>query len=78
VPILTDPVAELERVFGDTIATASDVEGFTAQVADCMADPTPWLARAARAREIVLAGHSFDHRARALADRIERIAGARP
>ena len=78
VPILTDPVAGLARVFGDTIAVAGDAAGFAAQVRSCLDDPAPWLARAARAREIVLAGHTFDHRARALAGIVERIAGAKP
>lgn len=65
-PILTDPVEGLEAVFGDTIATASDAAGFAARVRDCLENPAPWLARASRARETVLAHHTFDHRARAL------------
>ncbi|MGR3540120.1 MAG: glycosyltransferase family protein [Hasllibacter sp.] len=77
-PIVTDPVAGLEAVFGDTVATASDADGLARQVEACLADPAAWLARAARARDIVLGAHTFDHRARTLARRIARLAAARP
>ena len=66
-PILTDPVAGLADVFGDTIAEADDADSFAAQIRSCLETPTPWLARAARAREIVLNAHTFDHRAATLA-----------
>lgn len=75
-PILTDPVRGLADVFGDTISQAGDEESFAAIVAECLADPAPYLARAARAHDIVMAGHTFDHRAASLADLIDRI-GAR-
>ncbi|PWJ12947.1 CgeB family protein [Jannaschia seohaensis] len=73
-PILTDPVAGLEAVFGDTIATASEPEAFAEIIRSCLDDPTPFLARAARAREIVLGAHTFDHRAATLAAAVDRIA----
>jgi len=76
-PILTDPVAGLADVFGDTIPVAGDAESFAAIVSDCLADPAPYLERAARAREIVLAAHTFDHRAAELSALIERIAARR-
>ena len=66
-PILTDRVLGLSEIFGDTIATASTVEEFEAQVRDALANPDAWIARAAEARAIVLGGHTFDHRARELA-----------
>lgn len=75
-PILTDPVRGLADVFGDAIFQADDEERFAAIVADCLADPAPYLARAARAHDIVMAGHTFVHRAASLADLIDRI-GAR-
>lgn len=73
-PILTDPVAGLADIFGDAIGTASDPDDFAQQVVDCLDNPAPWLERAARARQIVLAGHSFDHRAATLAHHIARLA----
>lgn len=69
-PILTDPVAGLAEIFGDTIATAATAEEFAAHVRSCLKAPEAWLARAARAREIVLAAHTFDHRAAILARQI--------
>lgn len=76
-PVLTDPVAGLADVFGDSIAVAADMEGFRAQVADCMAHPDIWLDRAAEARRIVLDAHTFDHRAAEWAAIIERVAAVK-
>src|SRR5690606_38485461 len=67
VPILSDPVAGLAEVFGDTIRTDAEDRSFVAEVRDCLENPAPWLERAARARQIVLAAHTFDHRAATLA-----------
>ncbi len=74
-PILTDPVAGLADVFGDTINEAGDIDRFAAIVDDCLKDPAPYLERAERARDIVLGAHTFDHRARELTVMIDRIAG---
>lgn len=66
-PILTDAVAGLEKVFGDTISQAEDAGTFAAKIRDCLENPDAWLRRAARAREIVLGAHTFDHRAAEIA-----------
>lgn len=73
-PILTDTVRGLAEVFGDTISEAQDEESFAAIVSDCLADPTSYLERAARAYDIVMAGHTFDHRAVSFAELIDHIA----
>jgi hypothetical protein len=73
-PILTDPVEGLADVFGDAISVAGDIETFSDILHDCLDDPAPYLARAARAREIVLGAHTFDHRARQLSELIDRAA----
>lgn len=73
-PILTDPVAGLADVFADTISEVADIETFEAILKDCLANPAPYLERAARAREIVLGAHTFDHRARQLGTLINQIA----
>lgn len=73
-PILTDPVAGLADVFGDAISVAGDIEQFGDIVADCMANPAPYLDRARRAHDIVMAAHTFDHRATEIAGMINRIA----
>lgn len=76
-PILTDPVAGLADVFGDAIAEAGDIERFAAIVQDCLTDPAPYLERARRAHDIVMAAHTFDHRAAELAELIDHIAARR-
>lgn len=72
-PMITDPVAGLADVFGDSIATADTRERFADLVQDCLANPEPYLARARAARDIVLGAHTFDHRARQLSDIIDRL-----
>lgn len=72
-PIITDEVRGLAEVFADTINVADTPERFAELVQDCLADPGPWMARAARARDIVLGAHTFDHRAQQLADLVGMI-----
>jgi spore maturation protein CgeB len=73
-PILTDPVAGLADVFGDAISEAADIESFADIVQDCMENPEPYLERARNAHDIVMAAHTFDHRAIELVEIIDRIA----
>lgn len=73
-PILTDPVAGLADVFGDTISTAGSIAHFAELARDALNNPAPYLARAERARQIVLGAHTFDHRAQQLADLIDQLA----
>lgn len=73
-PILTDPVAGLADVFGDTISTADTMARFAEIARDALNDPAPYLARAERARQIVLGAHTFGHRAQQLADLIDQLA----
>lgn len=77
-PILTDPVAGLAEVFGDTIPTVQSAEELAAAVQAILADPQAARARALRARDIVLAAHTFDHRARAIVETVEALGGERP
>lgn len=70
-PIVTDRVAGLAEVFGDTIASAGDIDEFAALVEDCLTHPRIWLDRAAEARRIVLGAHTFDHRAAQLCEIID-------
>lgn len=73
-PILTDPVAGLADVFGDTISEAGNEHSFAAIIQDCLENPDAYLQRAARAHQIVMAAHTFDHRATELSELIDRIA----
>jgi spore maturation protein CgeB len=61
--IITDEVRGLATVFGDTIETAADVTELKEKVDYYLANPAEAEERARRARSIVLAGHTFDHRA---------------
>lgn len=72
-PIVTDRVAGLDRVFGDTIPTASDIDSFATLLEDGLSRPRIWLERAAEARRIVLGAHTFDHRASQLLQLIDRL-----
>lgn len=64
--IITDPVRGLAQVFGDSIETASSAEEFGRKAHYYLAHPEEAAAKAARARQITLAGHTFAHRAETL------------
>ncbi|WP_342148427.1 glycosyltransferase [Methylorubrum sp. SB2] len=76
-PILTDPVAGLSAVFGDTIPTVASAEELAAEAQAMLSDPQAARARAARARDIVLSAHTFDHRARTIVETVEALGGPR-
>lgn len=62
-PVVSDPVAGLDDLFGDLVPTWHSPDDLGAIVRAILADPGPARAAAARARELVLAHHTFDHRA---------------
>ncbi|WP_164876116.1 CgeB family protein [Falsirhodobacter deserti] len=72
-PIVTDAIAGIAEVFGDTIPTAASAESFAALIEDGLTRPDIWLERAAEARRIVHEAHSFDHRAAELVAMIEDL-----
>lgn len=76
-PILTDPVAGLAEVFGDTIPTVASAEALAAEAQAILADRQAARARALRARDLVLAAHTFDHRARTIVETVEALGGPR-
>ena len=61
--IITDEVRGLATVFGDAIETAANATELKEKVDYYLANPAEAEERARRARSIVLAGHTFDHRA---------------
>ncbi|GEO38377.1 hypothetical protein SAE02_25250 [Skermanella aerolata] len=61
--IITDEVRGLAAVFGDAIETAADAAELKEKTDYYLANPLEAEERAKRARAIVLAGHTFDHRA---------------
>ncbi len=76
-PILTDPVAGLAEVFGDTIPAVDSAEELAAEAKAILADSESARARARRARDIVLSAHTFAHRARTIVEVVEALGGPR-
>ena len=62
-PVVSDPVAGLDAIFEGLVPTWESPEELGEIVRSLQADPRPALEAAGRARELVLAHHTFDHRA---------------
>jgi len=75
--VLSDHLDEIEAEFDGGIATYRDGPDLRRQVARYLADPDARAAMARRAREAVLAAHTFDHRAATLLTDLEPILAAR-
>ena len=73
-PLISDPMPELAALFGDTVVMAAGAQDVGAAIAAITADPTGARSRALRARAIVLANHTFAHRATALVQFLETLA----
>ncbi len=71
--VISDRARGLEDVFADTVPTYSDCADLSAKVAYFEAHPEERRKRADRLREIVLAGHTFAHRAEDIVSRIRQI-----
>ncbi|MFW2830575.1 CgeB family protein [Sphingomonas sp. ID0503] len=71
--IITDPVAGLAEVFGDSIETAETPEELKAKIDHYRAHPEERRAKAEAARAIVLAQHTFDHRAATILEVVEAL-----
>jgi hypothetical protein len=72
-PLITDAVAGLSEVFGETIPIARDGAELAAQVKAILRDPAPALARARAAQRLVLERHTFDHRAGTIIETVEQF-----
>jgi hypothetical protein len=72
-PVISDDVAEIDDLFGDTVPRYRGVDHLRALVDADLADPDAARARAARGRAKVLDAHTFDHRAATLLDHISRL-----
>lgn len=71
--IITDPVRGLAEIFGDAIEVAENAEDLAAKVEYALAHQEASWERAERARQIVLANHTFDHRARTIIAQVEAL-----
>jgi hypothetical protein len=75
--VLSDHLDEIEDEFDGGIATYRDGPDLRRQVARYLADPDARASMARRAREAVLARHTFDHRAATLLEDLEPLLAAR-
>jgi len=75
-PVISDPVEGIAELFGGTVLEYRTPEELRLFVDRILADPAGARARVERGREIVRAGHTFDHRAGELVAAIRRCAGS--
>jgi hypothetical protein len=71
-PIVSDHLPEIAELFGDAVDTYRSPAELRALVDTVLAEPAAARERAARGRAIVLASHTFDHRAAQLVDVLAR------
>jgi len=67
-PVISDAVDGVAELFDGTVPEYRDPAELRALVDEVLADPAAARARAARGRQLVLAHHTMDHRARQLVD----------
>lgn len=73
VPVISDHLDEVNALFEGTVPTYRDAAELRREVDRALDDPEAARATAARGREIVLASHTFDHRASELLMHLERF-----
>jgi hypothetical protein len=71
-PVVSDAVDGIAELFEGAVLEYRDPAELRALVDDVLADPAAARERAARGRDLVLAGHTMDHRARELVDALGR------
>ena len=71
-PIISDAVSGIDELFHGAVPTYGTSGELGELVRGILADPEPARARAAAGRALVLAHHTFDHRARELLELVER------
>ncbi len=77
-PIVSDHLPELDELFGPSVSTYTGPDELRLAVDEALEDPIAARRRAAEGREIVLAHHTFDNRARQLLDALARYGLDRP
>jgi glycosyltransferase involved in cell wall biosynthesis len=71
-PVISEDLPEVDELFEGTVLTFRNATDLRALVDATLADPAAARARAARGRAIVVARHTFDHRAEQLVDALRR------
>jgi spore maturation protein CgeB len=77
-PVVSDYLPELGELFGDSVSIYRNADELRHAVDLNLEDPIGARKRALAGRELVLAGHTFDHRARELLDALTRYGLDRP
>ena len=71
-PVISDPVAGMRELFDGAVLEYHDPEELRRLVDEVLAEPDRARRRAADGRAVVLARHTFDHRAAELLAALER------
>jgi hypothetical protein len=71
-PVISDVLPELRELFGDAVPMYRDGAELRSLVDAALADPHTARQRAAEGRHLVLAAHTFDHRAKAFLEALTR------
>jgi glycosyltransferase involved in cell wall biosynthesis len=71
-PVISDPVEGMEELFDGAVREYHTPSELRAQVEEVLADPAAARERAEGGRKVVLANHTFDHRAQQLVDALRR------
>jgi spore maturation protein CgeB len=71
-PVISDHLPEIDELFGGAVATYSSPADLGNQIRAALADPATAREVATGGRAIVLAQHTFDHRAHQLLSLLER------
>jgi spore maturation protein CgeB len=66
--VISDPVDGMDELFDRAVLEYHSPDELRALVDEVLADPEAARQRAERGRKVVLANHTFDHRARQLLD----------
>jgi glycosyltransferase involved in cell wall biosynthesis len=72
-PVISDPVEGMDALLGGAVLEYHAPAELRAVADEVLADPVRACQRAQRGREIVVAHHTFDHRARELVDLVARL-----
>jgi O-antigen biosynthesis protein len=75
-PVISDPVDGMEELFHGAVLQYGTADELRSLVDDVLADREGARQRAERGRRVVLANHTFDHRARQLLDHLSGAGSA--
>ncbi len=74
IPVISDPVMGLSTLFDGCVLEYDAPAQLRRLVDEVLTDPTTARARAERGRKLVVAGHTFDHRAQELVRALTKVA----